>query len=204
MLCCCCVLPILGDQTVCIERFLYFISVASYCSSCCIDSFTEEMPAPDAIITWFVSVLIFNINIQENSSSSRFLQSISVLFDTMIFPLPLDNSLAYARNSAKWLATDRVWKFRPGVSGILRIFPVPDRIRSSDDLYIHNNIHTHSLSCPGPCQQQLPDPYVGARWLSAQVTGNSQEAQLQARPSSSAGQQATMSSKDYVSFSGQI
>ena len=70
--------------------------------------------------------------------------AVSVFFDSMLFPLPLDNSLACARNSAKWLVTDCVWYFRPGVSGILRIFPVPDRIRSSDDLYIDNNIHSHS------------------------------------------------------------
>ena len=130
--------------------------------------------------------------------------AVSVFFDSMLFPLPLDNSLACARNSAKWLVTDCVWYFRPGVHGILRIFPVPDRIRSSDDLYIHNNIDSHSLSCPGRCPQQLPDPYISARWLSAQVTGDSQQAQLQARPSGRAGQQAIMSSKDYASFSGQI
>jgi hypothetical protein len=42
---------ILADQIVCIERFLYFFSVASYCSSCCIDLFTEEMPAPGGMTT---------------------------------------------------------------------------------------------------------------------------------------------------------
>jgi hypothetical protein len=50
----CCVVVfyhILADQIVCIERFLYFFSVASYCSSCCIDLFTEEMPAPGAMTT---------------------------------------------------------------------------------------------------------------------------------------------------------
>ncbi len=61
------------------------------------------MPAPGAMTTWLVYVFIVNSNIQENSSSTRFLQTFGDLciIDTMLFPLPLDNSLAYARNSAK-------------------------------------------------------------------------------------------------------
>ncbi len=58
-ICCAVVLyHILCDQIVCIERFSYFISVASYCFFCCIDFFTEEMPATDAITIRFVSVVV--------------------------------------------------------------------------------------------------------------------------------------------------
>ncbi len=58
----CCVVVlyhIFCDHIVCVEQFSYFFSVASYCFCCCIHSFTEEMPATDAMTIRLVSVVIF-------------------------------------------------------------------------------------------------------------------------------------------------